>query len=55
MPVQPLFGGDNALVQLLPFTLLIVISIIPSWHLFRKLEMSPAWGLASSPLRCARF
>ena len=42
---KPVFGGDSALVQLMPFVLIAIISIIPSWRLFGKLGMSPAWAL----------
>jgi hypothetical protein len=42
---SPMFGGDSLWVQLLPFTVLIVLTIIPALRVLRKLGMSRGWAL----------
>jgi hypothetical protein len=34
-------------IQLLPYLLLVVLTAIPAWALFRRVGMSPAWTLLS--------
>jgi hypothetical protein len=34
-------------VQFLPYLLLVILTAIPAWVLFRRIGMSPAWTLLS--------
>jgi uncharacterized membrane protein YhaH (DUF805 family) len=42
---SPVFGGDSMWVQLLPFSILVVLTLIPALRVLRKLEMSRWWAL----------
>jgi hypothetical protein len=34
-------------IQFLPYLLLVVLTAIPSWALFKRIGLSPAWTLLS--------